>query len=128
MPLLDLFWSMFLFFLFVAWIWLLIMVLADVFRSRDLSGGAKALWTLFIIFIPFLGVFIYLLVRGSEMAERAEQLAIERDRTTREYIKSTAGSGASTADEIDKLARLRDSGMLTEAEFQAQKAKLLAQA
>ena len=128
MPLLDLFWSMLWFFVFVAWIWLLFTIMADVFRSRDLSGGAKALWTLFVIFVPLLGAFIYLLIRGSDMTDRAEQIAMEREEMTRDYIQSAAGGDASTADEIDKLARLRDSGMITEEEFQTQKAKLLAQA
>ncbi|HKA67826.1 MAG TPA: SHOCT domain-containing protein [Actinomycetes bacterium] len=134
MPLLDLFWTMMLFFLFVAWIWLLIVVLSDVFRSRDLSGWAKALWTLFVLFLPWLGAFIYLLIRGGEMSERAAQAEADRLDRGREYAAiSTPGGASSTgrpspATEIDRLASLRDSGVLTEDEFQARKAKLLAQA
>lgn len=129
MPLLDLFWAMLWFFLWIAWIWLLVVIITDVFRSHDLSGWGKALWTLFIIFLPFLGVLLYLIVRGGKMAERSQQAAIEREQMTQEYIRSVSGGGgASTADEIDKLARLRSSGAITEEEFQAQKARLLATA
>jgi hypothetical protein len=128
MPLLDLFWAMLWFFLWIAWIWLLVVIITDVFRSHDLSGWGQALWTLFIIFLPFLGVLLYLIVRGGKMAERSQQEAIEREQMTQEYIKSVSGGGVSTADEIDKLARLRGSGAITEEEFQAQKAKLLATA
>jgi Short C-terminal domain/Phospholipase_D-nuclease N-terminal len=129
MPLLELFWAMLWFFLFVAWIWLLVVILTDVFRSRDLSGWGKALWTLFVVFLPMLGVLMYLIVRGTDMAERSEQYAIERDQRTREYVRAAAHDGGdSAAAEIDKLSRLRDSGVLTEQEFQAQKSKLLAEA
>jgi Phospholipase_D-nuclease N-terminal/Short C-terminal domain len=129
MPLLDIFWTMLWFFVFVAWIWLLIVILTDVFRSRDLSGWGKALWTLFIVFLPVLGTLLYLIVRGTDMAERSEQAAIERDRKTRDYIRAAAPArAASTADELDRLAHLRNSGVLTEQEFEAQKAKLLARA
>jgi hypothetical protein len=128
MPLLDLFWTMIWFFLFVAWIWLLYVIVTDLYRSRDLSGWAKALWVLFIIFLPVLGTFIYLIVRGGEMAERSEQAEMERDQMRHDYIKTLSGRSVSAADEIDKLARLRDSGAITEEEFQGQKAKLLAQA
>jgi hypothetical protein len=129
MPLLDLFWAMLWFFLWIAWIWLLVVIITDVFRSDDLSGWGKALWTLFIIFLPFLGVLLYLIVRGGKMAERSQKAAIEREQSTQEYIRAVSGGGgASTADEIDKLARLRSTGAITEEEFQAQKAKLLATA
>lgn len=133
MPLLDLFWTMLLFFLFVAWIWLLIVILSDVFRSRDLSGWAKALWTLFVLFLPWLGAFIYLLIRGSEMSERSAQAEAERIDRGREHAAMSAPGGtaptggSSPATEIDRLARLRDAGVLTEDEFQARRAKLLAQ-
>jgi hypothetical protein len=129
MPLLDLLWTMTWFFLFIAWIWLLFVIITDLARSRDLSGWAKGLWTLFIIFLPILGTFIYLIVRGGEMGERAEQEEIERDQMRHDYMQALSTQrGVSAADEIDKLARLRDSGAITEDEFQAQKAKLLAQA
>ena len=129
MPLMDLFWSMLWFFSFFAWIWLLIMVIADVFRSHDMSGWAKALWVLFIIVVPWLGVLIYLIARGQKMGERHMEDAIAREKATRSYIQQAAGSaaGTSTADELTKLADLRTSGVITNEEFDAQKAKLLAQ-
>ena len=131
MPLWDLFWTMLLFFLFVAWIWLFFVIIGDIFRSRDLSGMAKALWTLLVIFVPWLGIFIYLLVRGSDIAERKEQAAIEQDEKMREYAAMSApgggsSGGSSPAAEIERLASLRDSGVITEDEFQARRAKLLA--
>jgi ABC-type multidrug transport system fused ATPase/permease subunit len=126
MPLLDLLLAMFLFFIFIAWIWLLIRIFVDIFRSDDISGWVKALWVLFVIVLPFLGVLIYLIARGGKMQERAMREAEQRDVATREYIRSAADSEASTSDEIAKLAQLRDEGTLTEDEFQAQKAKLLA--
>jgi len=116
------------FFLFFAWIWLLISVFSDIFRSSDLSGWGKALWTFFVLILPYLGVLVYLIARGSQMQERAMDEAARRDEATRKYIQQAAGSGgsASSADEIAKLAQLRDQGHLTEAEFAAQKAKILA--
>jgi Short C-terminal domain len=128
MPLMDLFWTMLWFFLFIAWIWLIIAVIADVFRSRDLSGWGKGLWVLFVILMPWLGVLVYLVARGHEMGERALQDSMDRDEANRQYIQSIATSSISTADELGKLAALRDSGVLSADEFEAQKAKLLAQA
>jgi hypothetical protein len=129
MPLLDLLWTMFWFFLFIAWIWLLVVILTDVFRDRDLSGWAKAGWTLLVFILPMLGVLIYLIVRGDRMSERSERRAMGWDQGTSNYVSAPAvESGASRADELDKLARLRNSGTITEEEFQAQKARLLAQA
>jgi hypothetical protein len=126
MPLLDLFWTMLWFFLFFAWIWLLIMVIADIFRSHDMGGWAKALWVLFIIFVPWLGVLVYLIARGQSMGERHMQDAIDREKATRSYIQQAAGTTSSTAEELTKLADLKNSGVITEEEFAAQKAKLLA--
>jgi signal transduction histidine kinase len=123
MPLLDLFWAMLWFFLFVMWIWVAIAVIADVFRSKDMGGFAKALWVIFVIAIPWLGLLTYLIVRGKGMADRSAQEAQAREEAARAYIQNTAG-GPSTADELKKLADLRASGVLTEAEFEAQKAKL----
>jgi ABC-type multidrug transport system fused ATPase/permease subunit len=128
MPLLDTLWAMLWFFLFIAWIWVLFMIITDIFRSHDLHGWGKAVWIVVIIFLPLLGSLVYLIARGGKMAERSMQAAAERDRQTREYIRSVSSNGASTADEIDKLAQLRAAGTLTEEEFQAQKAKLLTQA
>lgn len=126
MPLLDLFWSMLWFFLFFVWIWLLISVFADIFRSSDLGGGAKAFWILFVVVLPYLGVFVYLISRGGSMQERGAQEMARREQATRQYIQQAAGSGGSAADEVAKLAQLRDQGHLTDAEFAAQKAKILA--
>jgi hypothetical protein len=125
MPLLDLFWSMLWFFMFFLWIWLLIMVFADIFRS-EISGWGKAGWVLFVIILPFLGVLIYLIANGDDMQNRSMKQAADAQNAQREYIQSVAGGGSSSADEIEKLASLRDSGHITNEEFQAQKAKLLA--
>ena len=123
MPLLHVLWSIFLIFLLVAWIWVLISVIADVFRSKDLNGFAKALWIIGIIIIPWLGVLVYLMVRGDGMHERSMQVAMEMDKMQREYIKSVAD--ISPADELAKLAELKEKGVITDEEFAAQKAKIL---
>ena len=125
-PLLDLFFTIFMFFMFIIWIWLLIMIFGDIFRSDDMGGWSKALWTLFVIIVPFLGVLIYLIARGKSMQERSIKAAAGEQRAQREYIQQVAGSGENSADQLAKLAQLRDSGVLTDAEFQAQKAKVLA--
>ena len=104
----DVFWSMLWFFLFFIWIWLLMTVFADIFRSRDLSGWGKALWTIFVIVLPYLGVFVYLIARGGKMHEHAEQAVREQDTAMRNYVQGVAGSGGSGADEIARLAELRD--------------------
>jgi hypothetical protein len=123
MPLFDLFWSMLWFFLFVAWISLLIQVYADVFRSADLSGPAKAAWTIFVLVLPYLGVFIYLMARGGSMHERSAERAARAQEATEQYIRSI--SAPSSTDELIKLTQLRDQGSLTPQEFATQKAKLL---
>ncbi len=126
-PILDAFLTMLYFFLFIIWIWLLIMVFIDIFRSRDIGGLAKALWVIFVIVLPFLGVFVYLIARGGKMHERAAQEAAEQQKTFDQYVKQTAGaSGDSTADQLSKLADLKSQGVLSDAEFDAQKAKILA--
>jgi uncharacterized membrane protein YcjF (UPF0283 family) len=126
-PILDIFLTTLYFFLFVIWIWLLIMVFMDVFRSHDMSGWAKALWVIFIIILPFLGVFVYLIARGGKMHERAAEQAAQQQKAFDQYVKQTAGtSGESSADQLHKLADLKSQGVLTDAEFEAQKAKILA--
>jgi hypothetical protein len=122
----DVFLSMLWFFLFFIWIWLLISVFADIFRSDDLSGWGKALWTVFVIVLPYLGVFVYLIARGKKMSEHAMHQAQRQEADRRAYVQSVAGSGpASPAEEIARLAQLRDSGALTDEEFQQAKSKLL---
>jgi hypothetical protein len=126
-PVLDAFLTMLYFFLFIIWIWLLIMVFMDIFRSHDMGGGAKALWVIFIIILPFLGVFVYLIARGGKMHERAAAQAAEQQKAFDAYVKQTAGtSGDTTADQLTKLAGLKSQGVITDAEFDAQKAKILA--
>jgi hypothetical protein len=125
MPLFDLFWAMLWLFLWIAWIWLLVTVLFDVFRSDDLGGWGKALWAIFVVILPFLGVFIYLIARGGQMQQRAVDQAAQQEAATADYVRSVAGSDTS-ADQISKLAALRDQGALTDEEFQQQKAKILA--
>jgi hypothetical protein len=124
-PLLNLFFTMLWFFLFIAWLWLLFSVFGDIFRSHDLSGWAKALWTLFIIVLPLFGVLVYLIARGAGMTERTVKAQEGREEAFRAYVRETAGSSPSTADELAKLAALRDAGTISAEEFEAQKAKLL---
>ena len=119
------FLTMLWFFLFVIWIWLLIMVFSDIFRSHELSGWGKALWLIFVILMPYLGVFVYLIARGKEMSEHRIQDAQQREQQMRSYVQDVAGSG-SAASEIERLAALQAQGTITEEEFRAAKAKLLA--
>ena len=116
--------SIFWFFLLVIWIWLLITVFVDMFRS-DMSGWAKAAWVLFTIVVPWLGVLVYLIVHGKDMQQRAIDHAVKQEKAQREYIAAAAGSGSS-ADELAKLKSLHDQGVLTDDEFAAQKQKVLA--
>ena len=123
-PLLNVFWTIFEFFLWVIWIWILIYVFIDIFRSRDLSGFAKALWFIFVLFIPLIGVLVYLIARGGKMHERAMQEAQQQDQAFRAYVQDAAAS-ESSADQLAKLADLRDRGVITAQEFEQQKAKIL---
>jgi hypothetical protein len=125
-PLLDIFWTMLEVFLFVIWIWILIVVFSDIFRSRDLGGGAKALWVILVIILPYIGVLIYLIARGGKMHERAEAQAQEAQSAFDAYVKQAASTaGSSTADQLSKLADLKAKGVITDAEFEAEKAKVL---
>jgi hypothetical protein len=124
-PLLGAFWTILEIFLWVIWIWILIYVFIDIFRSRDLSGWAKALWFLFVLLIPLIGVLVYLIARGGEMHERAVQQAQQQDQEARRYIQQAAGE-PSSADQLAKLADLRDRGVITPQEFEQEKAKILA--
>jgi len=131
-PVLDLFWTIIEFFLWVIWIWILIMIFIDIFRSHDLSGWAKALWFLFVLFIPLIGVLVYLIARGGSMHERSvRQAQRDADAFYSSYGRHAAsggdgGSDGSTADQLAKLADLRDRGVLTSEEFEKEKAKILA--
>lgn len=120
----DILWSIILLFLLVAWIWVVISVLADVFRSRDMRGISKALWVLFIILIPWLGVLAYIIVHGDRMQENQLETAKQFEDAQRDYIRSVAGTSPAT--ELEKLAALKEKGILSDAEFDAQKAKILA--
>ena len=113
------------FFLFVIWIWLLITVFGDIFRSDDLSGGGKELWLIFVILLPYIGVFVYLIARGKEMGEHRMRDMAQREEQMRSYVKDVASS-SSTAHEIERLAQLQATGAITEEEFRQAKAKLLA--
>ena len=124
-PLLNVFWSIFIFFLWVLWIWILIWIFIDIFRSHDLSGWAKALWFLFVLFIPLIGILVYLIARGGSMQERAAQQAQQEDQAARAYIRDAAGEGSS-ADQLAKLADLRDRGVISAEEFEREKTKVLA--
>jgi hypothetical protein len=123
-PFLDVFWTILVFFFWVIWIWILITILIDVFARRDISGWGKAGWALFVIVLPYLGVFVYLITQHDGMAERGEQRAQSQKRQADDYVKSVAGSNP--AGEIAKAKELLDSGAITQAEFDALKAKALA--
>jgi hypothetical protein len=124
-PVLGAFWTIFELFLFVVWIWLLFWIFADIFRSRDMSGWSKALWTVFVLVIPVIGILCYLIVRGGSMHERAVRDARQQDEAARAYIRDAAGR-ESPAEQLTKLAALRDQGVISATEFEQQKAKVLA--
>ena len=126
MPLLDLFWTMLWLFLFFLWIWLLIALFSDIFRRDDISGWGKAAWVFFLIVLPLIGALVYLIANGDGMAERQVKDVKAAQQAQEEYIRSVAGSGGGTADELEKLAKLHEAGKLTDEEFQTQKSKLLA--
>ncbi|MFI9330975.1 SHOCT domain-containing protein [Kitasatospora sp. NPDC052868] len=132
-PMLNLFWTMLEFFLFVLWFFLLFKIISDIFRSHDMGGWGKAGWVIFVILLPFLGVFVYLIARGRSMGERDVEQARQADAAFKAYIKEAAdtqpgggGGAGGHVDELAKLADLRNSGAITEEEFQKAKEKLLA--
>jgi len=122
-PFLDIFWSMFIFFLFFIWLTILFRIFGDVFRRRDIGGGTKALWIIFVILAPFLGVFIYLISQNDGMTQRALESAKAQRSQMDSYVESVAGGAAG---EIEKAKGLLDSGAITQAEFDAIKEKALA--
>ena len=125
-PFLNVFWTMILFFFWVAWIWVLIMVFSDLFRRHEVSGWVKALWIVVLIFMPFLGVLVYVIVNGHGMTERNVKQAQASQAQFDAYVQTAAGTGAGAAGEIEKAKALLDSGAITQAEFDALKAKALA--
>ena len=125
-PILGAFLTMMFFFVWVIWLFLLFKVVIDIFRSDDLGGFSKALWLLFVIFAPYLGVFVYLIARGHKMTERDIATAQAQKASMDEYVRSVAGSGGGgVASELASLGDLKDRGVITQAEFDQQKAKLL---
>ncbi len=125
-PLLNVFWTILELFLWVVWFWILITVFIDIFRSSDLSGWGKALWFLFVLLIPLIGVLVYLIARGGEMHERAARQAQQQDDALRKYLQDEVAAPSSTADQLTKLADLHDRGAITNQEYEQQKAKVLA--
>jgi hypothetical protein len=125
-PLLGVFWTMLWFFLFFIWIWLLITIFADIFRNHEMSGVVKTLWVIFVIILPFLGILLYLIFNGKGMQERGMRQAAKQQEEFRGYVQEVAADTASPADQLAKLAELKDKGVLTDAEFEAQKTKVLA--
>ena len=123
-PFLDVLWSMVIFFAFIIWIWLLITVFADIFRRRDIGGGMKAVWIVFVILLPYLGVLIYLIAEHNGMADRNEAQMSQIEQQQDEYIKSVA-AGSSRADQIAQAKSLLDSGAISQAEFDGLKARAL---
>jgi len=123
-PILGAFWTILMIFLWVIWFWILITIFIDLFRSHDLSGWAKALWFIFILLLPLIGVLVYLIVRGGKMHEHQVRDAQAQEREFRQYVQEAAGS-QSTADQLAKLADLRDRGVITAEEFEREKAKIL---
>ena len=124
-PFMDVLWSMIIFFFWVIWIWIVITVLIDVFRRHDIGGFAKALWVIFVVILPWLGVLVYLIVEHDGMRDRSVQQAQAQRAQFDDYVRDAAGSGGSAA-EIAKAKELLDSGAITQEEFAALKAKALA--
>jgi hypothetical protein len=117
-------WSILWFFLFFVWIMLIFTIFTDIIRNDDMSGWGKAIWSIFIIFLPFLGVFIYLIVNGNKMGQRQMRAAQQQEAAVQDYIRTTAG-GSSDAEQLAKLAELHNSGKLDDAEYAAAKAKII---
>jgi hypothetical protein len=124
-PFLEVFWTMLIFFAFVVWIWILFTVLADIFRRRDASGFAKVLWIIFIIVLPYLGVFVYLIAEHKGMTDRTIQAQEAAQKEVDQYVQSVAGQG-DPAEQIAKAKQLLDSGTISQAEFDQMKQKALA--
>jgi hypothetical protein len=124
-PFLDVMWTTFIIFALFIWLMLLFRVFADIFRRTDTGGGGKVLWCVFVILLPFLGVFVYVIARGNGMTQRSIDVAMEQRAQFDSYVRQTAASSSGTADELSKLAALKDQGVISDAEFATAKAKLL---
>ena len=122
----DALWTIFIFFLWILWFFLLFKIVFDVFRRHDVGGGKKVVWLLFILFVPFIGVFAYIVANGDDMAKRDMERAQAQQAQFNDYVQTVAGSGGGPAGEIDKAKQLLDSGAITQAEFDSLKAKALA--
>jgi hypothetical protein len=127
-PFLDILWTTLIFFAWVIFIWIAITVLIDIFRRHDLSGWAKAAWTIFVVLLPWIGVLVYLIVNHEGMTERRYKDAADQQAQFDQYVRQTAGTGGGAAGEIEKAKKLLDDGTITQAEFDAIKAKALAPA
>jgi Short C-terminal domain/Phospholipase_D-nuclease N-terminal len=126
-PFLDVFWTMLIFFLWIAWFMLLFRIIGDIFRRRDIGGGGKTLWMIFVIFLPFLGVFVYLIAEGHKMGERDVKEVQKSQAQFDEYVQSVAGSGGGgAAAEIEKAKTLLDSGAISQEEYERLKQRALA--
>ena len=123
-PVLGVFWSILVFFLWVMWFFLLFRVIGDIFRSHDLSGWGKAAWLIFVLVVPFLGVLVYVIARGDEMGQRDIAQSQAQNQAFRAYVQDAADTGGAV-DQLAKLAELRDRGVINDAEFEQQKAKIL---
>jgi hypothetical protein len=125
-PFLDVFWTMILFFSWVVWIWMMILILSDIFRRHDISGWAKAAWIVFMIILPFIGVLVYLIAHGKGMAERRVEDQKAAQASFDDYVRKTATDGGGSAGEIERAKGLLESGTITQDEFERLKAKALA--
>lgn len=125
-PLLNLFLTMLWLFLWIIWLFLLFRVFSDLFRSHDLNGLAKAGWTVFVLVLPYLGVLVYLIARGGSMHQRETAIAQANEQAVKDYVRSAAGAPADVAGQLERLAALRDSGVLSDDEFVQQKTRILA--
>ncbi len=121
----QVFWSILWFFLFFVWIMLIFSIFGDIIRNDEMGGVAKAIWSIFIIFVPFLGIFAYLIIHGGKMGERQMKSAQAQDAAMQDYIRTAAGGGASAAEQLSTLADLHTAGKLDDAEYAAAKAKVV---
>lgn len=121
----EVLWSLIWFTMFFIWIWLLIIVFSDIFRSHDLGGLAKTLWVIFVIIVPYLGVFVYLIARGHKMSEHAAEAAQAQDAAFRQYVQKAAGTGDGAVDQLAKLADLKANGTIDDAEFERLKSQIV---